>query len=277
MQKILLNDLLHLDEKTQDKTRIKFNIPTEDNDPLELYKDNPDKINVDWFLWHKERRYFPHVGTLAICLVRLYGDVWLLTSIKTITKLLDVMDGIGYLADVENKYSKYFGRVKVKYHNSALGMGKKFTSIADELEVIEILNDKFTGEDFPGYENVRLSYRQLKNIINRKLPGWIPALANQKAVYLITDKKTGKLYVGSATAQWGMLLQRWSDYVANGHGGNKELVELVQAEGIDYVQKYFQYSILENYNARMDDNYVFERENWWKETLLSKKWGYNSN
>ena len=40
MQKILLNDLLHLDEKTQDKTRIKFNIPTEDNDPLELYKDN---------------------------------------------------------------------------------------------------------------------------------------------------------------------------------------------------------------------------------------------
>lgn len=156
-------------------------------------------------------------------------------------------------------------------------MGKKFTSIADELEVIEILNDKFTGEDFPGYENVRLSYRQLKNIINRKLPGWIPALANQKAVYLITDKKTGKLYVGSATAQWGMLLQRWSDYVANGHGGNKELVELVQAEGIDYVQKYFQYSILENYNARMDDNYVFERENWWKETLLSKKWGYNSN
>ncbi len=277
MDKILLNDLLNLDAETQAKTRIKFNIPTEDSDPLELYKYNPDEINTNWFLWHNQRRYFPQVGILAICLVRLYGDVWLLTTIKTITKLLDVTDAVGYLADVETKYNKYFGRVLVKYHNSGKGMGKTFTSVADELEVIEVLNDKFTGDDFPGYENVRLSYRQLKNIIDRQLPGWIPALKNQKAVYLITDKSTGKLYVGSATAQWGMLLQRWSDYVANGHGGNKELVALVKKEGFDYIQENFQYSILENYNARMDDNYVLERESWWKETLQSKKWGYNSN
>ena len=54
---------------------------------------------------------------------------------------------------------------------------------------------------------------------------WIGALENQKAVYLIADLKLGKFYVGSATSNSGMLLQRWSNYVTNGHGGNKELIE----------------------------------------------------
>ena len=156
-------------------------------------------------------------------------------------------------------------------------MGRTYESVMDELEVLEILNDKFTGEDFPGYENVRLSYRQLENIIDRHIPGWIAALQNQKAVYLITDNKTGKLYVGSATSQTGMLLQRWSNYIADGHGGNEALKELVKRHGFDYVKENFQYSILENYNARMDDEYILRRESWWKETLRTREFGYNKN
>ena len=74
-----------------------------------------------------------------------------------------------------------------------------------------------------------------------------------------------------------MLLQRWSNYAANGHGGNKELVELVSEKGFDYVKQYFQYSILENYNAKIDDHVVLKRESWWKETLQSRQFGYNSN
>jgi len=49
---------------------------------------------------------------------------------------------------------------------------------------------------------------------------------------------TGKMYVGSAASNYNMLLQRWSSYVANRHGGNKELVELVVKEGFDYVKKH---------------------------------------
>ena len=74
-----------------------------------------------------------------------------------------------------------------------------------------------------------------------------------------------------------MLLQRWSNYVSNGHGGNKELVELVNKEGFDYIKKNFQYSILENYNVKTDDGLVLRRESWWKEALQSRRFGYNSN
>ena len=75
-----------------------------------------------------------------------------------------------------------------------------------------------------------------------------------------------------------MLLQRWSNYVSNGHGGNRELMSIVEEKGIDYVKKYFQYLILENYNARVDKQIILSRKNWWKKTLYSKiPFGYNAN
>ena len=145
------------------------------------------------------------------------------------------------------------------------------------MEVLQLLPAAFDGDEFPGYDNVRLSYVQLASILERRKQSWIAALENQKAVYLITDTYNGKLYVGSATSDNGMLLQRWRSYVENGHGENKELVALVKEKGFDYVKQHFQYSILENYNTKIDDHVVLKRESWWKDTLQSKRFGYNSN
>ena len=276
MAKIMLNDLLHFDAAEVPNVRVKFNISNGYDDPLDLYKTNPDEVNVTWFLWHDDRRYF-NVGQTAICLLKLRGDQWLLTTIKKITRLLDVTDGVGYDAVEVKEYEQYFGRLVVEHHNPCRTMGRKYENVMDELEVVQILNEQYTGNEFPGYENVRLSYPLLKNIVDRQLPGWVDALRNQKAVYLITDTKTGKMYVGSATSQTGMLLQRWSSYAADGHGGNVELRELVKQQGFDYVKENFQYSILENYNARMDDGYILKRESWWKETLCTRTHGYNKN
>lgn len=278
MDKILLNDILSISQDEIENTRIKFNIHDGDTDPLESYKQDPEEVNTTWFLWHESRRYF-HSGQIAICFVRIGTDTWLLTTVKRINREIDVGDkgGIGYEAEEVEKYKKYFGRILVKYHNPYKAMGRTFESVMDDLEVLGILNEKYTGDEFPGYENVCLTYSQLKNIIDRQLPGWISALQNQKAVYLITDTETGKLYVGSATAEAGMLLQRWSDYVYNGHGGNEGLKDVVRTRGFDHVKEYFQYSILENYNARIDDEYILRREAWWKNTLKSKEHGLNEN
>ena len=59
--------------------------------------------------------------------------------------------------------------------------------------------------------------------------------------------------------------------------GNVELEKLIREKGFVYVKENFQYSILENYNARMDDQYILKREAWWKETLKSREFGYNAN
>lgn len=277
MKKILINDLLRIPDAEISNVRLKLNIDNGYTDPLEEYKRDPDKVNVDWFLWHKERRYF-HTGNIAICLLNLYNDKWLLTTVKRITKELDVVDDIGFEAEEIDEYSQYFGRLVLSYHNTNRTMGRTYEALMNELEVSEVLSVAYDGDEFPGYENIRLSYSQLETIINRKRSGWADALQNQKAVYLLTDKKTGKLYVGSATAQYGMLYQRWKSYIENGHGGNVELRKLVNDKGFDYIKENFQYSVLENYNARMDDDYILKREAWWKDTLCSRvPFGYNAN
>ncbi len=142
-------------------------------------------------------------------------------------------------AQDDASYGKYFGRLVLRYHNPCRTMGRTYASVMDELEVLEILNDQFTGEDFPGYENVRLSYRQLKNVIDQHLPGWIAALQNQKAVYLITDNKTVIYMFALPTSQTGMLLQRSSNYIADGHGGNESIKRARKKAGLRLCKRKF--------------------------------------
>lgn len=276
MQGLLLKDLLRFSEEELNRVKIKFNQHNGFDNPMDLYKNNPEIVNTQWLFWNTKQRYFD-VGQIAICLLKLSYDLWLLTTIKLVTKDLGVSGGISFEGEEIERFQPLFGRVIVQYHKTSPSQGRWFTSLQDELVVNQILPDCFDGDDFPGYDKVRLSFRQLEAIITRGKKDWVAALGNQKAVYLITDKHNGKLYVGSATSNTGMLLQRWSNYVNNGHGGNKELVALVEREGFDYVRENFQYSILENYNAKVDDHIILERESWWKETLQSRVWGYNSN
>ena len=276
MDGLLLKDLLNFSDNEISNVKIKFNQHDGNDDPMDLYKRNPEIVNTTWLFWNEKRRYF-FEGQIAICFLKLSYDKWLLTTIKKITKDLKISGGISFEGEEIERFKPLFGRVIVQYHKTTMAQGRYFSELQDELIVNQILPTQYDGDDFPGYDNVRLSFRQLETIIVRGKKDWIAALGNQKAVYLITDKKTGKLYVGSATSEKGMLLQRWSNYISNGHGGNKELVELVHNLGFDYVKDNFQYSILENYNAKVDDCLILARESWWKETLQSRTHGYNAN
>lgn len=276
MNGILLKDLLRFSDDELANVKIKFNQHNGYDDPMDLYRSNPEIINTQWLFWNEKRRYF-YEGQIAVCFLKLSYDMWLLTTIKRVTKDLGISGGVSFEGEEIETYKPFFGRVIVQYHKTSMAQGRYFSELQDELVVNQILPDVYDGEDFPGYDKVRLSYAQLEVIIRCGKKDWIAALSNQKAVYLITDKNTGKLYVGSATSDSGMLLQRWSNYVANGHGGNKELIELVEHEGFDYVKKHFQYAILENYNAKVEDRVILIRESWWKETLQTRIWGYNRN
>ena len=273
---ISLKDLLNFDEELIDKIKVKFNQSSPDENPLDLYQKDPGIVNNQWLFWRTKVKFFQE-GQIAICLLKLTSDTWLLTTIKKVTKDLDVENGVCFDGVELEEYKKYYGRVIVKFHKTFQTQCVYYKNILDDLVVNQILPATFDGYDFPGYDKVRLSFEQLETVIYQKKKDWISALQNQKAVYLITDKNNGKLYVGSATSNNDMLLDRWKTYVENGHGGNVDLKALVEKEGFDYVKKNFQYSILENYNSKVDDHVILERESWWKDILQSKKHGYNRN
>lgn len=276
MEQLLLQDLLHISDDEMNQVKIKFNQFNGSTNPMDEYQLDPEVVNSRWLFWRNKRRYF-FVGQIAICLLKLSEDLWLLTTIKRVVEEFNVQNNVNYRGEELIQYSALFGRVIIRFHKTFMTQGRYYREIMNDLVVNQILPDQYDGDNFPGYDNVRLSYWQLSAIINKAKQDWVAALRSQKAVYLITDKNTGKLYVGSATSDNGMLLQRWTAYVKNGHGGNKELMALVEKLGFEYVKSHFQYSILENYNQKVEDKVILERESWWKETLQSRKWGYNAN
>lgn len=274
--KLLLNDLLHLSESDIDKAKVKFNQYNGDTEPIEAYLRNPDEVNTAWLFWRAKRRYFS-IGDIAFCFIQISWNTWLLSTVKRITNELNINNGVNYEGEELKEFLPYFGRVIVRYRKKHQTQVVYAKSIIDELEVEHVLPSVYDGVDFPGYDKVRLSYEQLSTIVIRHKKDWVASLENQKAVYLITDNCSGKHYVGSAFGENGMLLQRWSNYVANGHGGNKLLKTIVDDLGVDYIKKNFQYAIIENYNSRVDKHIILERESWWKETLGSRAFGLNSN
>jgi hypothetical protein len=146
---------------------------------------------------------------------------------------------------------------------------------AEQITVAEVLPERLRIADFPGYRAVHLSRAELELVVRQDLESWRTALSNVAGVYLIADALTGKLYVGSATGGWG-IWQRWRDYVDTGHGGNVELRRLMDAEGAQRVGA-FRYSILETADLHASTEDVLRRESHWKNILLSREHGLNSN
>lgn len=64
-------------------------------------------------------------------------------------------------------------------------------------------------------------------------------------------------------------------------GGNLQLNKLVEREGAGYIEKNFEYLILEIFDLRATSNDVIRREHWWMDTLWSvyskeSPFGYHS-
>ena len=277
LKPLFLNDLLHMGEADLARAKIKFNQYDGEASQMEAYLRDPDHVNNQGLFWRSEKKRYFNVGEIALSLLQLSLDTWLLTTIKEVTRELGVTHGVNYEGVEIESYQSFCGRVIVKYRKTHQVQVRRADNIIRELEVQQILPSLFDGIEFPGYDKVRLSYKQLSTIIQRRQRDWTAALESQKAVYLITDKNSGQLYVGSAYGENGMLLSRWTNYVNNGHGGNKLLKTVVDEHGIEYVAQNFQYSILENYNARVDRRIILERESWWKKTLGSRAFGLNAN
>ncbi|WP_190972613.1 GIY-YIG nuclease family protein [Bifidobacterium tissieri] len=297
---LTLNDLLGFEQKDLKNIRIRLlNPPADDrgNDPIKQYVNDPEDVTSGWMFWQLGRkaddaedgkrdtaRMF-RVGNIAIGLIQLgpNSDRWLLATVKTITS-----DNGGYkygtfTGDDVEKYRPYFGRVIVNYkrRGSAQNPIRRADTNPDLFTVEQVLPKPYDPDaHWPGYDNVRVTYRELKRLITgkRQNPEWVNSLRQQLAVYCITDLNTGKLYIGSATSEEGGLLTRWRGYVNDLTGGNKELNTIRDTLGEDYIRDNFQYSILEAYNHSRSDDYVLEREKWWKKTLDSySPHGYNDN
>jgi hypothetical protein len=90
-------------------------------------------------------------------------------------------------------------------------------------------------------------------------------------VYLLVDVDSGQQYVGSAKGA-DSLLGRWLEYSAGGDGGDVGL----KAAAKDGPRNY-QVSVLEVVGEYTADETIEQLESYWKNKLLSRRFGLNRN
>ena len=143
-------------------------------------------------------------------------------------------------------------------------------------EVLEI-RPKHSEKTFESYEKTILDFQMLNEIIRNPEANrdWERKLSAVAGVYIITDRKTGKQYVSSASGENGGIWGRWSNYVHTKHGGNVHLKKMIEKDPMYYQN--FQFSILEVLPLRWNNQDVLEREELYKRKLMTREFGYNNN
>ena len=181
-----------------------------------------------------------------------------------------------YIVELIHDGAGFLGRLKLRSAYRERATRVNFENHYATLEVQEILREPYSGRAFPGFENIDVSFEELETLV-RNRSDWRAALSSVKGIYLISDSKTGKHYVGSAYGVdgiWG----RWCNYAGSGHGGNVELRELISDPTLEYCRKYFRFALLEYRPTMTPDETILEREGFWKRILLSRgEHGLNRN
>ena len=185
-----------------------------------------------------------------------------------------------YKLDLSDYGSALIGRLIIHWVKDARAKGRKPETMLFNMTVSEILPELYVGEDFPGYSSINHNYGVLEKLWKDSKQDWVSALSNCQGVYLITDTKMGLRYVGSAYGQEG-IWSRWGNYFkTGGHANNKQLKQflLKKRKSVEYARKNFKFSLLEQASSRDSEQYIIQRENYWKDILLTRgKYGLNEN
>ena len=129
-------------------------------------------------------------------------------------------------------------------------------------------------KQFNGYENIYLSFEELKEIIDNGYQDYVITLKAINAIYMIIDKTTGKQYIGSSYGEDG-LYGRWRSYIQTGDGGNLMLKELKEKDKEHYVN--YNFMILKTLPIKMNPKEIQNIESDYKEKYLTRKYGLNKN
>jgi hypothetical protein len=204
-----------------------------------------------------------------------FHNVWLFGGVFKILK----RHKTHYEVELTSEYGSLIGRLLISGIPTRRGQGRSYNleTYFEKFEINQIFQNIYEGQDFPGYENINISYKNLEHIIRINKMDWKSALQNLKGIYLITDLKTNKRYVGSAYGVDG-IWSRWCSYINNGHGGNKLLKKLITDQSLSYAKENYQFTLLEFRAMKTDDKEIILRESYWKRVLISRnEFGYNDN
>lgn len=232
--------------------------------PLEVLA----RDRVEWREWQEyrtKRNDFNRPYIFSLAQFHYEPDAWLFGGVfKVLVRHPD-----RYEVELAEYGAEFVGRSKLGLPYRDRQTRVNLENHYVRFEVLEILREPYTGRVFPGFEGIDLSFAELESVVRNGRPDWQASLSSVKGVYLISDAKTGRRYVGSAYGVGGVW-SRWCEYAATGHGGNVELRKLVTDPTLDYCRSAFRFALLEHRSFQTPDKVILEREEFWKRILLAR-------
>lgn len=163
-------------------------------------------------------------------------------------------------------YPLWKGKLIVDWPPPDRAFYRKAQRPENKMPIRAILEESALEGSMPEWNEIDLRWEDLKVLPNR----WKSALCQWRGIYYIFDVSDGKGYVGSAYGK-DNLLGRWTNYGADGHGGNRLLQKPRKPQN-------FRFTILELVSPNLEAEKVIRLEATWKERLHTRHpLGLNDN
>lgn len=244
-------------------------------EPLDEYIEGMD-IWKEWNTYSNGKNWFNRKYIFSLINFYPEEDTWLFGGVWEIISRSSRRVNHPYEIKLVSFYTPFMGRLKIYYPYKSRTTRVNMENHFGDMLVKEILAEPYYTDSFPGYKNIDIPFESLQTIYKKNDKEWKTALSI-KGIYLITDTKTGKRYVGKADSDGG-IWRRWRHYIRNGHAGDVDLERLVNKKGFDYVRKNYKFTLLETITGE-EEQLINERESYWKRALLTRKekFGHNKN
>lgn len=169
-------------------------------------------------------------------------------------------------------------KVIINWGDATVSWHQYYSNTKEVIRIEKGITDANGIPYFKSYNDINLSFEQLKSIIDKEPEDWKVALQSVNCIYMIIDKHNGKQYIGSTYSKGykkaGGIWSRWNTYVqTGGHGGNKELEDVLSKNDKNYVYN-FSWIVLETLPLQITDKEAICRENIYKEKFLTREFGY---
>lgn len=249
----------------------------------ETYDEDPFTV-VRGTLWsHSEKKTNYRVGDKVLGFMEVENDKYLFVVAAEITSVPERdADGSGGVCGYAElcQFAPFLNRVVIRTRRKR-GCTKWLFSldnyVANNSMTASVLDRPYETTAFPGFNRIDIPFAKLVCIAEGDQHRvYREMLASRRGVYALKDTHVGKIYVGSAYGKDG-LAQRWRKYLETCDGGNKMLAELYAREGREYFKRNFRFTVLETFDAGASAEDVVAAESFWKENLMTRKFGYNAN
>lgn len=169
-------------------------------------------------------------------------------------------DGYCYKIEKDGRMSEYEGHLVIEWDGS-----RNFCQYASRRSWrIKAISATHVAPRWPGFGQFWMDVEDIPGMY----PEWAMMLSSQKGIYVLVDRDTGELYVGSAKGTES-LLGRFQEYARTGHGGNRELMARKGAR--------YRVGVLQVVDTDLSDVTIERIEAEWKSKLMTRDRGLNAN